>query len=581
MASRFIGGVFREFTNSGAPLSGGLLYTYEAGTTTPLATYTTRAGNVANPNPVVLDSAGRASVWLGPRSYRMICKTSAGVTLWDEDGISEASSSDAPPNLESSGYVSKLWTYKMPGTGSTFSSVIGPVTLGGDACVVFGGLDNYVYALKVSDGTLKWRTATGDQVYGRCQAADVVGTSAKEVIAGSHDGKIWCLNDSGTMVWQFQNLYDREGSGTSTAATATTMTDSGKTWAANAFLRVQGVGYGASLRFTSGPASGQSREITGNPGGSVLTVASAFSPAPTAGGGDTYVIDPKYASDKYFQHAGTLVNESGSYYLYACGFDNHVYKINAATGALVWKYATLENIEAYPLVVTVSGALRCIANSIDGKVRSLNASTGALVWEQSGAGKCDAFMYAADVNGDSSLELICASRDGRVYVLNISTGAILYTSTYMRAWDYGDVDCAAVPVTVDGEIRIVTGGDAGTLWCLDSQANTLWQRFLLPNVINATPVVHDVFGNGAPCIIAGDVRGVLHCLNASDGSYAGAWYTKGIIEGMPLYGDLDGDGAIELVVATGDGYVTCYRFLNGAAVTPAGYPTATQWTGSQ
>ena len=38
---------------NGAPLAGGLLYTYAAGTTTPLASYTDSTGVTANTNPVV------------------------------------------------------------------------------------------------------------------------------------------------------------------------------------------------------------------------------------------------------------------------------------------------------------------------------------------------------------------------------------------------------------------------------------------------------------------------------------------------------------------------------------------------
>jgi hypothetical protein len=78
------------FTNSGAPLSGGLLYTYSAGTTTPLATYTTAAGTTANSNPIVLNSAGRLDneVWLtSTLTYKFVLKDSGGVTIATYDDI--------------------------------------------------------------------------------------------------------------------------------------------------------------------------------------------------------------------------------------------------------------------------------------------------------------------------------------------------------------------------------------------------------------------------------------------------------------------------------------------------------------
>jgi len=78
------------FSNSGVPLTGGLLYTYAAGTTTPLATYTTAAGSTANSNPIVLNSAGRLDneVWLtSTLTYKFVLKDSSGVTIATYDDI--------------------------------------------------------------------------------------------------------------------------------------------------------------------------------------------------------------------------------------------------------------------------------------------------------------------------------------------------------------------------------------------------------------------------------------------------------------------------------------------------------------
>ncbi len=73
--------------NDGNPLSGGLLYTYAAGTTTPLATYSNVSLTTANANPVVLDSAGRCTLFLAATSYKYVLKTSAGVTIATRDNV--------------------------------------------------------------------------------------------------------------------------------------------------------------------------------------------------------------------------------------------------------------------------------------------------------------------------------------------------------------------------------------------------------------------------------------------------------------------------------------------------------------
>jgi len=67
------------------PLSGGLLYSYVAGTSTPLPTYTDASGTVPNTNPVVLDSSGYANIWLGSGTYKFILTDSLGVQQWSQD----------------------------------------------------------------------------------------------------------------------------------------------------------------------------------------------------------------------------------------------------------------------------------------------------------------------------------------------------------------------------------------------------------------------------------------------------------------------------------------------------------------
>lgn len=75
------------FADDGTPLVGGKLYSYAAGTTTPLATYTTYAGTVANTNPVILDSRGEANVWLGAGPYKLALYDADNALIWTVDNI--------------------------------------------------------------------------------------------------------------------------------------------------------------------------------------------------------------------------------------------------------------------------------------------------------------------------------------------------------------------------------------------------------------------------------------------------------------------------------------------------------------
>lgn len=82
------------FANDGSFLVGGKLYTYAAGTTTPLATYTTSTGLIANTNPVILDSRGEASVWLTSAKYKFVLKTAADVEIFTQDQLQGYASAD-------------------------------------------------------------------------------------------------------------------------------------------------------------------------------------------------------------------------------------------------------------------------------------------------------------------------------------------------------------------------------------------------------------------------------------------------------------------------------------------------------
>lgn len=91
---------FRAFDANGDPLVGGKLYSYEAGTTTPLATYTTRAADVPNANPVVLDANGEANVWLGPGTdYKLELQNSASAVQWTIDNVPAGVQEDATADV--------------------------------------------------------------------------------------------------------------------------------------------------------------------------------------------------------------------------------------------------------------------------------------------------------------------------------------------------------------------------------------------------------------------------------------------------------------------------------------------------
>ena len=139
------------FGTDGLPLVGGKLYTYQAGTTTPIATYTDHTGTTQNTNPIILDSAGQANVWLTDSvNYKYILKTAAEVTLFTVDYVSvpaTATSFASPPPIGSStpneGTFTNLNVVDLLTLESTGAAILNVGTTGERPAVAESGMVRY------------------------------------------------------------------------------------------------------------------------------------------------------------------------------------------------------------------------------------------------------------------------------------------------------------------------------------------------------------------------------------------------------------------------------------------------------
>ena len=85
-----IGNGFQFLTTTGLPLNGGFIYTYQAGSSAPLTTYSDVNGLIPNPNPIVLGSDGRpqTEIWLTQGySYKFILTDSTNNQIQTYDNL--------------------------------------------------------------------------------------------------------------------------------------------------------------------------------------------------------------------------------------------------------------------------------------------------------------------------------------------------------------------------------------------------------------------------------------------------------------------------------------------------------------
>lgn len=119
-----------QFVDSnGIPLAGGKLYTCFAGLTCSLtsppsnaqATYTDSTAAVQNTNPIVLDSAGRAQVWIGANAYKLVLANAANSLVWTQDNVSDTTLFFV--NYVKTVGTASLITYTAPYTGAAGRSL--------------------------------------------------------------------------------------------------------------------------------------------------------------------------------------------------------------------------------------------------------------------------------------------------------------------------------------------------------------------------------------------------------------------------------------------------------------------------
>lgn len=179
---------------SGNPCALCTINSYVTGaSSTPLDTFTTAALNVANANPIVLDAAGQASVYLTPGlTYRFVLKTAAGATLWTRDGIA-GPNGVAADRLRVSAHSATIATgaftatysqYAVDTEGAAASDDLDTITAGtgvgaGTLLLVTPANVSHVVTAKDSTGNLK------------LGGGDYALDSAKKSLTLYYDGSNW------------------------------------------------------------------------------------------------------------------------------------------------------------------------------------------------------------------------------------------------------------------------------------------------------------------------------------------------------------------------------------------------------
>ncbi len=289
-------------------------------------------------------------------------------SMWRADSTHSSTSQVGPSNL------SLAWKFETNGSVISSPSVV-------DGIVYVGSQDKNIYAIGAWSGSLIWKYATNGAIISSPAVAE------GKVFVGSEDGYVYSLNaNTGSLIWKtFVN---------------------------------------SNISFTFGD----------------LVLKSS----PAVANGKVYI--------------GSL--------------DGNLYALDTNNGNIIWKAETGGPIESSPAVA--DGAVYFTSQEpAAGGLYKLNADTGALIWKQTLPYQIS-FVGGTELLGSPSVAagmVFASSNWGAYYALNEATGDIVWKFIDKEAIEF----IVSSPIYANGNLFII---DKFNIACLNaSNGNMLWSTF--------------------------------------------------------------------------------------------------------
>lgn len=194
-----------QFNQNGTPVANGKLFTYSAGTTNKLATFTDSTGGTPNTNPIILDANGQCDIWLTTGSnYKFVLSPSTDTdpptnAFWTEDNISSSTGSASLSANGPSNSGASLVGFDGGTVAGSFLSKVNRVV---DSISVLRGISKAVYTRAFATGYYLPHDGGGGAY--QFDPADTTSTDNGGTIIVASDGGRWKLQyTSNVSVKQF------------------------------------------------------------------------------------------------------------------------------------------------------------------------------------------------------------------------------------------------------------------------------------------------------------------------------------------------------------------------------------------
>jgi len=414
----------------------------------------------------------------------IICLLFISQISFGESNAQVVSENSDSYSIEAMG-VNLRWVFP---TSNTIGTAPIPFDLEGDGVleIIFGSQDGILYCVD-KDGIELWSYFVGDVISSTPAVADLNKDGFLDIVFGSHDNYIYCITpvlEEGFAIVYTNWIYATGGE----VSTSPTIIDIDK----DDELEVL-IGSGDSSLYCLG-SNGTlewSYETTG-----IFYFESALGIADINSNGQLEVL------------AGT----------------DALYCINSS-GGLVWKADQVSQVSySSPTISDLNndGKLEIIIGSLNNSIYCLN-STGHTIWRYLTADSIYSSPAIYDIFGDSNKEIIIGSNDGMVHCLfhngtlnwEFSSGESIWSSPSIADLDN------------DGTFEILIGSNNYDFYCLQNNGSMLWKYTLLAAARTPSCVI-DLDNDNVSEIIFGSgyYDTSLYCLELTGVTQSGAspWY---------------------------------------------------------
>jgi len=390
------------------------------------------------------------------------------ITIWiilplvlNSQSYVQKDSPDLTPNAMT---VAEKWKVNLGGDIDS-SPAFADVDSDGLFEIIIGSSDNHIYCIN-STGGVVWSAPTAGQITTKPAIADLDGDGFSEIIVGSWNMKLHCFNHTGDLEWSYTTTWN----------------------------------------------------IMNSPSIADLDNDGTFEIIASDSGG-IYCIN----------HRGQL-----EWIEYLGGQGSST----TAIGDLD-KDGTLEVVFLHG----ISKQLRCLDHN------------GATEWtsdQQYGSN----YVILADIDGDTNLDIIFGNEHSEIRVCN--NGGYL-------SWIFtanGPISTSPVVADFegDGNLEIIFGTTGNTLYFVNSSGHKL-KSYSTSGSIESSPAIADLDGDEMLDIVFGCDDFNLRCIS-SDVSNKWSFSTNGQINSSPTIIDLDRDGVLEIIFGSVDHFVYCLELNN-------------------